>query len=1057
MRRIPAIAGCVLLLLAAVPAAAQLVGDDTAPGDSCAAFAQGATRMTADPDHDGANFVLVCDGSVWQAMSGSGIVTVLPQNISVSGDLTPSQLASSQNNYAPDDFATSSILRLSSSTDVNITGLAGGSDGRTITIFNVGSNTITLKNQSGSSSDANRFAINADIALGADQSATLIYDATSQRWRSASIPFSSGGTPCTDNATITCLLNASRATGDPQFTASNIASGVNILGVTGTLSPVPADPSTYVAPVCARSSFPLAYDNIDDGVGRDIMTATLPAGSYIFTASGDNGASGPDIYAYTFNGVTLTRVATFALPSGGSRTGKRLASDGAYIYLADEGTRVYALSFDGTSFTSIAAYNAGVAIEDVFAQGGYIYLALGNTGVRALTFNGSAWTALATWGGSDYAVSLAGDGTNVFLADFGNLRALNFNGSAWSSLATYGDDSYRVASNADGTRIFLHRAGWLNWSDILSFNGSSFTQLASFTAGNNSEGALIADGYFYASGNEIAVFQYAGGLAHLVGMYPGGGSVEALATDGSYLYSIRGYDDEHVVAFSFCGATVSDNTPDTLVFSHRVVTPLSTLVSSNIARITGISGGTAVSITGDGSPEYRICQDSGCNTVLRDWGSATADIYVNQYLQLRLTSASSTDVDRTATVTVGTVNADWSVKTGASCGVTSGLAGYWKWEDADKGTSAPIPQDAWYFSGAASNDTSYGSLAWSNPGNAVAEDGSFATLTLSGTTATNYLRATNFGFDIPASATIDGIEFWVLRSRSSSGSGNARDNSVRLVKGGTVVGNNKAYTSTNWGTGLDWIGYGGGNDLWGTTWTPADINASNFGAVFAAAGAAAGASRVANVDAVTIVVHYTAPLPTYADLSGQGNTGTVFGGASQTTGKLGQALQLDGLNDRVSVASFNRTLLPATMTAWVNANDLQGCDGLVFSRDSTGSGINIASCEDSSRMGYHWNDNYWDWTGGPPVPAGKWFLAALVVESTKATMYAYSENGLNSATNVATHSAATLNYLRVGEDTYEYEEARRFNGQIDDVRIYDRALTAGEIAALYNAGEGCTD
>jgi hypothetical protein len=46
-----------------------------------------------------------------------------------------------------------------------------------------------LANQNASSSAANRFAIGADITLGADQSTSLIYDTTSQRWRSASLPF----------------------------------------------------------------------------------------------------------------------------------------------------------------------------------------------------------------------------------------------------------------------------------------------------------------------------------------------------------------------------------------------------------------------------------------------------------------------------------------------------------------------------------------------------------------------------------------------------------------------------------------------------------------------------------------------------------------------------------------------------------------------------------------------------------------------------------------------------------------------------------------------------
>lgn len=58
------------VLVTAPPAHAQLVGTDTAPGSSCAGFPDGATRMTADADLDGAQVVLVCDGTTWLPMAG---------------------------------------------------------------------------------------------------------------------------------------------------------------------------------------------------------------------------------------------------------------------------------------------------------------------------------------------------------------------------------------------------------------------------------------------------------------------------------------------------------------------------------------------------------------------------------------------------------------------------------------------------------------------------------------------------------------------------------------------------------------------------------------------------------------------------------------------------------------------------------------------------------------------------------------------------------------------------------------------------------------------------
>jgi len=59
------------LALLSFPASAQLVGTDTAPGDSCTGFPDGATRMTADADLDGESVTLICDGTNWQPASGA--------------------------------------------------------------------------------------------------------------------------------------------------------------------------------------------------------------------------------------------------------------------------------------------------------------------------------------------------------------------------------------------------------------------------------------------------------------------------------------------------------------------------------------------------------------------------------------------------------------------------------------------------------------------------------------------------------------------------------------------------------------------------------------------------------------------------------------------------------------------------------------------------------------------------------------------------------------------------------------------------------------------------
>ncbi len=99
------------------------------------------------------------------------------------GTLTPPQILIDQNNYSPTGLSTASTLRLSTDASRNITGLAGGSDGRVLTLHNVGAFNWTLVDESASSTIGNRFALTSNLTIPPDTSITLQYDGTSFRWR----------------------------------------------------------------------------------------------------------------------------------------------------------------------------------------------------------------------------------------------------------------------------------------------------------------------------------------------------------------------------------------------------------------------------------------------------------------------------------------------------------------------------------------------------------------------------------------------------------------------------------------------------------------------------------------------------------------------------------------------------------------------------------------------------------------------------------------------------------------------------------------------------------
>lgn len=99
-----------------------------------------------------------------------------------------------------------------------------------------------------------------------------------------------------------------------------------------------------------------------------------------------------------------------------------------------------------------------------------------------------------------------------------------------------------------------------------------------------------------------------------------------------------------------------DDTPDAFAFTDITDADWSEITASDLVTITDIGPDPVdISITGDGSPEFRI--DGGA------WTSAPDTISDGQTLELRLTSAATGSILRSATVTVGTESVQWDVTT----------------------------------------------------------------------------------------------------------------------------------------------------------------------------------------------------------------------------------------------------------------------------------------------------------------------------------------------------------------------------------------------------------
>lgn len=113
------------------------------------------------------------------------------------------------------------------------------------------------------------------------------------------------------------------------------------------------------------------------------------------------------------------------------------------------------------------------------------------------------------------------------------------------------------------------------------------------------------------------------------------------------------------------GAGCSSCSVSSYSFPPIAPQPASTLVESGIVQISTSSCSASVSITGSGSPEFRICTDSACSTVINGWGLSSQTVSNGQYVQARLTTSASNGTD-TATVTVGSTVGTFSVDTAAT-------------------------------------------------------------------------------------------------------------------------------------------------------------------------------------------------------------------------------------------------------------------------------------------------------------------------------------------------------------------------------------------------------
>jgi hypothetical protein len=133
---------------------------------------------------------LTLDGSAGVTLTSANRVLAdaafeIAKPLRLTGVISPTITTTPQNNWSPTGLSTANVIRITSSgVNANITGIAAQSSGTVLVIINVGANPITIANEDGSSTAANRVVHTMDAPeLGQNEIFVLWYDGTTARWR----------------------------------------------------------------------------------------------------------------------------------------------------------------------------------------------------------------------------------------------------------------------------------------------------------------------------------------------------------------------------------------------------------------------------------------------------------------------------------------------------------------------------------------------------------------------------------------------------------------------------------------------------------------------------------------------------------------------------------------------------------------------------------------------------------------------------------------------------------------------------------------------------------
>jgi hypothetical protein len=181
------------------------------------------------------------------------------------------------------------------------------------------------------------------------------------------------------------------------------------------------------------------------------------------------------------------------------------------------------------------------------------------------------------------------------------------------------------------------------------------------------------------------------------------------------------------------------------------------------------------------------------------------------------------------------------------------------------------------------------------------------------------------------------------------------------------------------------------------------------------------------------------------DASGRGNTGTISGAARTNAGRYGRALAFDGVNDWVTVADAASLDLTSALTleAWLYPTTLSAWRTVVLKEQPGSLVYGLYANDDQNRPNATvYLGSELDTRGTSRLPLNTWTHLAATWDGTTLRLYV---NGTQVSSRALAGTLPTsAGPLRFGGNAVWGEWYR---GRLDEIRVYNRALTAAEIQA----------